>query len=311
MPLHFHINVPVQGKISATQVDNLGFLSSPFDKIDRNTSIFFPFMRTCHSIGDWGVISRLPEILKKFYPNSSFYIPTSECINDFFKDNFQQGNWKESNKYPELVAEWIFNNNPFIDGKFSTKEVTGEIFSDHHRILNNKINEPLVEKIAKFFGVTEEYLNNISTTPKLYFTEEEINKAKSITGENYGCLLLGSRIPQYNNQWEFDHHLKLYAEKYKNIPVFYYSSFDLSNTWWNDYFPNKTSFTDLNLSFREQLCIKSLAKFNLGYQSGITDSISGNCNEVITLTPYNEQKLGSNIIRNVTYIFQDGTKKIY
>jgi hypothetical protein len=308
MPLQFKL---IEGKIIPFQVEKLGFTNSPLTYLKREDKFFIPFLRTCFSLGDWGIISRLPEILKTYYPNSKIYLPTTECILNYFEPFFKEGNWKESNPNPELTPQWIFKNNPYIDGYFNTKDIQGEIFTDHHRINNDKINEPLVEKIAKFFNIPEDFIQSIDTTPKLYFTQDEISKAKSLIKGEYGCLLLGSRINNFNYQWEFDHYLKPYAEKYKHIPVFYYSSFDLNNTWWDEYFPNRISFNELKLTFREQLCVKSLALFNIGYQAGITDSVAGNCNEIITLTPYTEDKLGSNIIRGVKYVFNNGNEKIY
>ena len=38
----------------------------------------FMVMRTCHGIGDWGILSAMPRLLKEKYPNCKVYVPTKK-----------------------------------------------------------------------------------------------------------------------------------------------------------------------------------------------------------------------------------------
>ena len=93
------------------------------------------------------------------------------------------------------------------------------------------------------------------------------------------------------------------ARKYKDTPVYYYSEFDLNDTEWDELFPVRYNLAKLSL--REQLVIKSRAKFNIGYQAGINDAVSRFSNNIV-LTPYDDIK--ENIIRGVNYIHLNGKK---
>ena len=123
--------------------------------------------------------------------------------------------------------------------------------------------------------------------------------------DDYGCLLFASRIDKLKGRWD-DKNLIKEARKYKDIPVYYYSEFDLKDTEWDKLFPIRYNFADLNLNLRQQMLIKSRAKFNIGYQAGINDAVSKHSNNII-LTPYDDIK--ENIIRNVKYIHFNGSIK--
>jgi hypothetical protein len=286
-----------------------------FFNLDRNTEFIFPFTTTAHSLGDWGVTSRLPECIKILYPNSEIYTPSSDLIKHIFSFLFNQGEWSSVIKNPWTTNEIILKNNPFIEGKFELNQLEGELYTDHYRIFSSEddLNEPLIEQMLRAFGATDEEIQKIDSRPKLYISKEENEWAdefiKKYTGNDYGCLLLASRLPQYNHKWGFDHHLFPQIDKFKNYPVFYYSSFDLKNTDWDKRFTQFINFSNLNLTIREQMIIKQKATFNTGYQAGITDAIAGGGSEIITLTPYNETK--EYTVRKVKYVFKDGSTKVY
>ena len=155
-------------------------------------------------------------------------------------------------------------------------------------------------------------LKDIDTRPSLYFEDSKESWEFSdkfyhrwFDGfDNYGCLLFASRIDNLKGRWD-DKKLLEEARKYKDTPVYYYSEFDLEGTEWDELFPNRLNLSVYNL--REQLYIKSKAKFNIGYQAGINDAVSKYTNNII-LTPYDDIK--ENIIRNVQYIHLDGTKTV-
>ena len=44
----------------------------------------FMVMRTCHGIGDWGILSTIPRLLKEKYPNCKVYVPTKKLLKRLF-----------------------------------------------------------------------------------------------------------------------------------------------------------------------------------------------------------------------------------
>jgi len=59
------------------ETNDIGFNSSdasfiPDDYLEQQN---FIIMRTAHGIGDWGIISALPRLLKQKYPNCKVVIP--------------------------------------------------------------------------------------------------------------------------------------------------------------------------------------------------------------------------------------------
>lgn len=303
---------------AGVEVQRLGISKSmgqsAFKELDRNTEFVFPFTQTSHSLGDWGILSRLPECIKQLYPNVKFYTPSSLLIKDIFNFRFNQNNWTSTTDAPWFNNEIIFKHNPYIDGTYAHGELSGECYTDHYRIYSEEIiNEPLVEQLLRAFGATEDEIATLNTSPKLYISpEEEEWYQKFINqhfGDEYGCLLLSHSKKELNHRWEFDHHLINQAEQYKNYPVFYYSSFDINDTEWGQIFPNYISFSELKLTIRQQMIVKQKSIFNIGYQAGVTDAIAGGGSDVITLTPY--ENLKHNTIRGVKYVFSNGTEQIF
>jgi len=122
---------------SVNEVDELGFEESeglriPDEYLDNQE---FVIMRTCHGIGDWGLLSAMPRLLKKKYPNCKVYIPSIKLLEQLFGD--LEKNWGAWSN-PFLNAKTIFDNNPYVDGY--KDEIDGEVFHDHYKI-NNNTNE--------------------------------------------------------------------------------------------------------------------------------------------------------------------------
>tara|TARA_R110001632_G_scaffold123238_1_gene235957 strand:+ start:2548 stop:3501 length:954 start_codon:yes stop_codon:yes gene_type:complete len=288
---------------------------SPFKELSKQTQFTFPFSTTSHSLGDWGILSRLPECIEQIYPNAEFHIPSSTLIKQIFASLFNNGNWASFTEEPWLTNEIILKNNPHIAGRYRPNQLEGECYTDHFRIYSSDIdkNEPLIEQLLRAFGASEDEIKELDTSPKLYISQEEEEWYQSFIkkyfGHEYGCLLLSSSIKELNKKWEFDHHLFPHTLKYRDYPVFYYSSFELHNTEWLKLFKNYISFSDLKLTIREQMIVKQKAIFNIGYQAGITDAISGGGSDVTTLCPYKEPT--HNTIRGVKYVFRDGSIRIF
>tara|TARA_B100000902_G_scaffold398933_1_gene467569 strand:- start:1572 stop:2651 length:1080 start_codon:yes stop_codon:yes gene_type:complete len=315
-------------------VNHCDYVGVPYDEIKAGKietlpeeyDGWFPFMPLCWSMGDWAVRSGIFKALKVKYPKIKIAVPkmptiqkicsTDPFFNQEISMSYTLGNGDIIN--PGENMRNVLQYNPNIDHYFDAG-VFATIFTDHDRAyteiknINGKsysAEEPLAEQILKRFGFTDKDIETIDSTPQLYFHSDEIQEYDKIIDKyigrdkQYGCLLFSSRVEKFNGRWEFDNLLYEDAERFKDLPVFYYSSFDLDNTEWANFFPNRFDFNKLNLTIRQQLYIKCRAVFNLGYQAGITDACGGSNSEIITLSPYDS--IGENRIRGVKYIFKNG-----
>ena len=318
--------------ILAMSNEDIAYLGVHYDHIKNGTvetlpenyDGWFPFMPMCFSIGDLGIRSGIFEALKTKYPNIKIAFPKTETLEYIFKTNgnpYTKQVWDISFRINELITpeenlKNVMMNNPHIDYYFDVGDFD-MIYTDHDRSYTNleiaddgirSIEEPLAEQILRRFGFNDNDIKTIDSRPKLYFTEEEIAKGNSIiekyTGKDYGCLLFSARVETYKHKWETEHYLYEHAERLKDTPVFFYSLWDLKDSVWDKYFPNRFDFKELGLSIREQLYIRQNSKFQLGYQSGMVDATSGKNSEVINLSPY--PSIRENRIKGAKYIFNDG-----
>ena len=307
------------------EVDYLGY---PYEQI-KNGKVatlpkdfdgWFPFMRMCYSLGDLAIVSGIFEALKTKYPKIQIAWPTNEYIEELLGDYLKSWNYSEDMTWKENVFT-ILHNNPHIDYFFEKGEFD-TVFTDHERsytglvhdgVMIRSCDEPLAEQILRRFGFTDEDIKNIDSKPKVYFTQEEIDKCenlieKYVGSHDYGCLLFSARVEKYRGRWKEDHLLYPHVEKYKNSKVFYYSQFDLKGTEWENIFPESYDFTKLGLSLREQIYLKQKAKFNVGYCGGVTEAASGHGSDMISLCAYPTVK--ENCVRGSTYVFFDGKSKV-
>ena len=154
----------------------------------------FIILRTAWGIGDWGIISAMPRLLKEKHPNCKVYIPSLKLLEELFGDMKQMwGSWGN----PFLNAEYVFRNNPYVDAFVDT--VTDEIFHDHYRVYDSENLEiPLVEQMLDFWQFTpDEYKDS---SPELYFTDEEKKVGDAIIKDRapngFGTLLLSNRFKE-------------------------------------------------------------------------------------------------------------------
>ena len=242
------------------EVNVLGFEESEGLRIPDEylQSQEFVILRTAHGIGDWGIISAMPRLLKQKYPNCKVYVPSEKLINILFGNS-------HSNAYN------IFHNNPYVD-KF-IDSIDGEIFHDQYRIYNNtNFNIPLINQMLRFWQFEEhEYIDN---QPELYWTMHERQLGDKIIRDNtsgkFGCLLLSDRFGTQNGRYDEESfkrdtlNIKSVLTQH-DIPYFYWSHSPLDNTPFN--FINKA--LDLrHVDLRIQLYIKSRAKLNISNQCG-------------------------------------------
>jgi len=277
---------------SIGEVDKLGFnysegLRIPDEYIDRQR---FTIMRTAFGIGDWGIISSMPRLLKKKYPKCVVYVPSKKLIKKLF------------NVDTDIVTT-VFKNNPYID---SFKDyIIGEIFHDHYRIYdNNNVDEPLLEQMLKFWQFEEsEYKDS---QPEIYWSEKEKrigdNIIKQYVGDKeFGCLLVSDRFGTQKGKID-DATLNREARgiskflKENDLPYFYWTYKPLKETPFG--FIN--GILDMrNIDLRIQLYIKSRAKLNIGNQCGTNHLVARYSNV------YEFQRqfpLGSNFVRGENYL---------
>lgn len=301
---------------SLGEVPKLGFPKNnpKYIPIEYLENEYFTIMRTAFSVGDWGILSVLPRALKTKYPNKKIIIPTPEYCEEMFSFT---GWWREwDNPYRNPIL--IFKNNPYIDGM--TDEIKDIIYHDHYRVYDSdNENIPLVDQILRFWRFSEEEIAEIDTRPELYFSEEEKELGDKIIKEcigeeEYGCLLFGSRKFEIPWDYEWEKPLIELVEKNKDLPFFYFCQIPIEKTRFN--IPDKLiNFQDIlknynqEESLRIQFYIKNKAKINIGYQSGINDSV-GSRNTEMHCIPYPKQFLGSNIVKGINYYIKGEHFKI-
>jgi hypothetical protein len=310
MAILFKINGDI---LSPIIVDKLGFYYRDF--ISPFTSGFdqsICFTRGCFSLGDWGIISGLPYALKQTYPLSKIYFPKPNWVKQVIYPAFVTGQASHWEKAWEN-SETILKNNPYIDGYFDLNEVEGDIITDHYRVYNDNEDEPLVEQMLRFFGVSDKQILLIDSRPQLFFDKDEKEFGDSIINsyihkKEFGVLLLTNSLKEYYDN-ETNYLLLNEIEKYKDLTFFYYGSKPLNNTIFNKikHIDFKQIAQDLNLPnipIRIQLYIKTKAIVNIGYQSGINDSVSRYSQVICTPSTGH---LGSNICRGIKYLYNNKT----
>ena len=103
------------------ETDVLGFEKSeglriPDEYLDKQN---FMVIKAANGIGDWGIVSAMPRLLKQKYPNCKVYVPSKKLLISLFG--------QEHNN-----VHVVFDNNPYVDD--FVDEVGGEVFHDHYRI---------------------------------------------------------------------------------------------------------------------------------------------------------------------------------
>ena len=243
------------------ETEYLGFEKSeglriPDEYLDKRE---FMVMRTAHGIGDWGIISAIPRLLKEKYPNCKVYVPTKKLLKKLFGQDHNN-------------VHVVFDNNPFVD-EF-VDEIVGEVFHDHYRIYDKDNTDiPLIKQMLEFWQFTDK--EQMDSQPEMYWSDEEKKLGdaiihKATDNSEFGCLLISDRFgTQYGK-----HHKETYDKDVQNfmnilteyqIPYFYWTVKPISETpfdWINKSLDMK------HIDLRIQLYIKSRAKINLSNQCG-------------------------------------------
>jgi len=241
---------------------------------------FFILFRTCHSFGDWVIISAIPHLLKEKYPNSTICIPSPECISKFYSPE----NWLNRNSNPFDNVIQIYENNPYVDGMIDEVPEGMPVYHDHFRIYDEKNpNIPLTEQMLKFWKFDPKEITD--SAPELYWTDEEKMIGDQVIGdtfdkEPFGFLYIDdsfyegpiSQFPSLDikrqiiqsNINEFD----------SNIEWLYYAGKHISETHYKTH-SRTVDVRSMGVSLRIQNYIKSKSKVVIGHQGGYgTDCMS-------------------------------------
>jgi hypothetical protein len=273
-------------------VERLGFDKvSPIPKHEWENFIIF---RTCHGIGDWGIVSAMPRLIKQKYPNAVVVYPGKKLLTSLFPSH-PWGNWDNPFDNPEI----IFRNNPYVNGY--VESIPGEVLHDHFRVYNSDNPYiPLTEQMLKIYGFTDEEIQD--SCPELYFSDhEEIERISVTKGLSYGCLLIPNKPEEINaNREEYFSKILGVIEKY-NLPLYYYSSIPLNETPFEKY----CTLGDLSKlgDIRLQTNIRCKAVFNVGFISGVMDIASRYSKVYSVPIPSLEDIAGNgNFIKCETYL---------
>ena len=240
----------------------------------------FVILRTCFGVGDWGIISAFPRKLKEKYPQCKVWIPSPKLLRELF--GHLEQNWSSWND-PFQVVHTIFDNNPYVDGFIDSFD--GEVFNDHYRIYGNE-DVPLMEELLRFWQFEE--FGDIE--PELYFSKEEIKLGDQIIkehcGGDFGTLLISNRFDGVGVD-----KIQQKIDEY-DLPMFYWTKST------DEVLHFKKALDMRHINTRIQLYIKTKAKFNVGNQTGMNDTIA-NYSPTYTVARPN---LGSNLVRSEIYL---------
>ena len=242
------------------ETDVLGFEESeglriPDEYLDEQK---FIVMRTAHGIGDWGILSAMPRLLKTKYPNCRVYLPSRKLLYKMFQ--------KEHGH-----VETIFNYNPYVDGVID--DFDGDIFHDQYRVYDKDNTDiPLIKQMLKFWQFTDEEMKD--SQPEIYWSQEEKNFGDLIIydhcKEEFGSLLIsdrfGTQFGKYHEEsYNKDKNVITKLLKENPLPYFYWTAESIQNTPFGFI---KKALDMKHINLRIQLYIKSKAKINISNQCG-------------------------------------------
>ena len=254
----------------------------------------FMIMRLCNGLGDWGIISALPRMLKEKYPHCKVYLPSEKMVTSLLGFGWQH--WPN----PEKNVKRIFQNNPYVDG--FVDDIPGEIYHDHFRIYEDK-HTSLVKQMLLFWGFSENECINYE--PEIYFSDDEKEEGDKIIEKYFGSDEFGGFVCS-NSQlekgkfWE-DERDNSIIETLKQYPLnyAYYGGVGITpdQTPFNNYIKVALDLSQFDL--RTQLYIRSKAKVNIGYQSSMFEIV---CRYSKIICTEMEGGVRENMFDVITYI---------
>ena len=299
---------------SIAEVQKLGFpdtsdIRIPLEYLKNKQFILF---RTCHSYGDWALLSAMPRLLKQKYPDCLVIIPSPICLEKYFSPD--SWNYKHNSPFNNVIE--VFKNNPYVDGMIDEIPQGIPIYHDHFRIYNpNNADIPLVQQILKFWRFEDHEIEDCQ--PELYWDDKEKEIGDNIIKEifkeeSFGFLYIDDQYvvgDGINHTWysEDEKQEKLEytrsliqkeIDKY-NLPWLYYSGKDSFIYETN----NKTiDVKELNVNLRIQQYIKSKSELVIGHQGGYGTDCMPRYTKcyVVPLVPGH---LAEHILPETTYLY--------
>jgi hypothetical protein len=300
---------------SIDEVKKLGFPDTsnvriPLDYLENKQFILF---RTCHSYGDWVILSSIPRLLKQKYPDCTVVIPSPECISKYFSPDTWL--YRHDNPFNNVIE--IFKNNPYVDGMIDYIPQGMPVYHDHFRIYNeDNIDIPLAQQILKFWRFEEHEMEDCQ--PELYWDDEEKKigdeTIKQIfNNEQFGFLYLDEIYFNKINSEKGYEFIESVEEKIKNKRTLIQKEINKHDLTWlyysgNDPFNYETNnkiinVKDLNISLRIQQYIKAKSTLIIGHQGGYGTDCMPRYTKcyVVPLFP---GLIGEHIIFETTYLYQ-------
>lgn len=298
---------------SVAEVNKLGFPNTsniriPLEYLENKQFILF---RTCHSYGDWVLLSAIPRLLKQKYPDCIVAIPSPECIGKYFSPD--SWNYKHSNPFNNVIE--VFKNNPYVDGMIDEIPQGIPIYHDHFRIYDpNNADIPIAQQMLKFWRFEDCEMKDCQ--PDIYWDDKEKEIGNNVIKEifenkPFGFLYVDDQYvvgDGVNHTW-YSEDEKQEKLKYKrsliqkeinnhSLPWLYYSGINSFMYETN----NKTiDVKELNINLRIQQYIKSKSELVIGHQGGYGTDCMPRYTKcyVVPLTP---GKLCEHIQTGVTYL---------
>lgn len=287
------------------EVNRLGFEESeglriPDEYLDK---LQFMVMRGAQGLGDWGIISAMPRLLKQKYPTCKVYIPSPFFLGNLFNQP-NESTWQ--NPYENVYN--VFKGNPYIDG--FKDFMLGEVFHDHYRIYDkNKKDIPLIKQMLKFWQFNDDEIKDYY--PDLYFTKEEKEFGNEIIKEflgdkEFAGLLITNRFESQGGRYDEKTNRKLMnilLDKFSDLPFVYWTykkpkEIDISF---------EKGFDLRNVPTRIQLYIRTKAKINIGTHCGFLDCVSrySKVYQIQRVFPLNQ-----NVLENEVYVNKENYKEV-
>ena len=287
------------------EVNRLGFEESeglriPDEYLDK---LQFMVMRGAQGLGDWGIVSAMPRLLKQKYPTCKVYIPSPLFLSNLFNQP-NESTWQ--NPYENVYN--VFKGNPYIDG--FKDFMLGEVFHDHYRIYDkNKKDIPLIKQMLKFWQFNDDEIKDYY--PDLYFTKEEKEFGDEIIKEflgdkEFAGLLITNRFESQGGRYDEKTNRKLMSvllDKFSDLPFVYWTykkpkEIDISF---------KKGFDLRNVPTRIQLYIRTKAKINIGTHCGFLDCVSrySKVYQIQRVFPLNQ-----NVLENEVYVNKENYKEV-
>lgn len=272
----------------------------PLEYLDQGQFIIF---RTCHSYGDWVILSAMPRLIKNKYANSKIVVPSPECLSNYFSPT----NWQNKHENPFNNVLEVFVNNPYVDGMIDEIPNGIPVYHDHFRIYDDKNPDvPLIKQMLKFWRFSEEEMHDCE--PELYWSDDEIAEGENIIQsifktEDFGFLYIDDSF-FYSikmEESEIQRRRDLIQREINNhqLPWLYFSG---SHEFCYITSNRIVDVRNIRMSLRVQNYIKTKAKVIIGHQGGYgTDCMSrySKC-FVVPLTP---NGLNEHIQLKTTYLY--------